>query len=120
GGLVFDKAVDPLAAIKGGKAEIVVFDATPANLAALAGDIATVRAFTAKGGWLFAWGLAPEGLAEFDKLVGVDHLLRPFRRERVTLPAVRDPVLSGLTMRDVVMDSGQQIAGWMGARYPAA
>ena len=34
-----------------------------------AGD--QVKAFTAKGGWLMAWGLTPEGLADFNRLVGV-------------------------------------------------
>jgi beta-galactosidase len=118
-GLVYDKASDPLAAIKAGKAEIVIFDATPANLKALVGDLKTVQAFTAKGGWLFAWGVTPEGIADFNKLVGVDHVIRPFRRERVTLPAVRDPILSGMTMRDVVLESGQQINAWSGQRYVA-
>jgi len=37
--------------------------------------------------------------------------------ERVTLPAQRDPILSGLTTRDVVMESGQRIYGWAGDRY---
>jgi beta-galactosidase len=116
-GLVYDKASDPLAAIKSGKAEIVIFDATPANLKALVGDLKAVQDFTKKGGWLFAWGLTPDGLADFNKVVGVEHLIRPFRRERVTLPGVRDPLLSGLTMRDVVMESGKQIASWSGQRY---
>ena len=53
-----------------------------------------VKAFTDGGGWLMAWGLTPEGLADFNRLVGVEHVLRPFELERVTLPALRDPLLS--------------------------
>jgi beta-galactosidase len=119
-GLVYAKASDPLAAVRAGKAEIVVFDATPSNLKALAGDPKAVHAFTGKGGWLFAWGLTPDGLAEFNRLVGVEHLIRPFRRERVMLPVARDPILSGLSMSDVTLDSGQQIAFWSGQRYAAS
>ncbi len=118
-GLSCTHAGDALAAITGGKAQIVVFDATPGNLKLLAGDLETVKAFTAKGGWLFAWGLTPEGLKDFNALVGVDHLIRPFRRERVTLPASRDPVLSGITLADVVLDSGKPIAPWMGQHWAA-
>ena len=108
-GLIHDKAPDALSAVRGGKHEIVVVEANQANLKALADSAPAVRAFTGKGGWLFLWGLTPKGLASFNKLVGVEHLIRPFERERVTLPPVRDPILSGLTMRDVVMSSGETI-----------
>ena len=116
-GLKFDPAADVPAAIGDGKHTIVVFDATPANLKALAGAPDKVKAFTAKGGWLVAWGLTPDGLADFNKIVGVDHVLRPFEMERVTLPAVRDPILSGLTIRDVTMESGEQIFPWAGDKF---
>ena len=33
-----------------------------------------------------AMGVDPEGVADFNKIVGVDHLLRPFDLERVTPP----------------------------------
>jgi len=116
-GLQFDSVGDVLTAISGGKHGIVVFDATPRNLEALAGNMDKVRAFTEKGGWLMAWGLTPEGLAAYNTVVGVDHLLRPFELERVSLPPVRDPLLSGLTVRDVTMESGELIFPWAGDKY---
>ncbi len=116
-GLKFDVAGDVLSAIADGKHQIVVFDATPANLKALASSSDRVKAFTAQGGWLMAWGLTPDGLADFNRLVGVEHLIRPFELERVNLPAVRDPVLSGLTVRDVTMESGEQMFPWAGDKY---
>ena len=64
-----------------------------------------------------AWTLTPEGLADFNRLVGVEHLLRPFELERVNLPAVRDPLISGLTTRDVTLESGEQIFPWAGDKY---
>ena len=64
-----------------------------------------------------AWGLTPDGLADFNRLVGVEHLIRPFELERVNLPAVRDPMLSGLTVRDVAMESAEQMFPWAGDKY---
>ena len=116
-GLKFDQGADVVAAVAEGKHDIVVFDASPANLKALAAAAAQVKAFTAKGGWLMAWGLTPEGLADFNKLVGVEHAIRPFELERVTLPALRDPLLAGLTVRDVSMESAEQIFPWAGDKY---
>jgi hypothetical protein len=116
-GLKYDRAADPVEAVTSGKYQVVVFDATPANLKRLATAADKVKAFTGKGGWLMAWGLTPDGLADFNKLVGVDHLLRPFELERVTLPAVRDPLLAGLTGRDVAMESAETIFPWAGDKY---
>jgi beta-galactosidase len=116
-GLKHDRAADVLDAVATGKHQIVVFEATPANLKKLAAAPGTVKAFTDKGGWLMAWGVTPEGLADFNKLVGVEHVLRPFEMERVTLPAVRDPVLAGLTGRDVAMESAETIFPWAADKY---
>jgi beta-galactosidase len=116
-GLKFDSAANVVAAVAEGKHDIVVFDATPSNLQALVGALPQVKAFTAKGGWLMAWGLTPEGLADFNKLVGVEHVIRPFELERVSFPTIRDPLTSGLTVRDVTMESAEQIFPWVGDKY---
>ena len=115
-GLQYDTATDVLAAIGDGH-DIVIFAATPDHLRALAAAPDQMRAFTARGGWLMAWGLSPQGLADFNRLVGVEHLLRPFELERVSLPAVRDPLLAGLTARDVTMESAEKIFPWAGDMY---
>lgn len=118
-GLHYDKAGDALQAISDGQHDIVIADATPENLAKLAGQPAKVKAFAARGGWLMLWGLDPKGLADFNKLVGVDHLIRPFEMEKVFLPVPRDPLTAGLTMRDVAMESGQKIMPQAGDRFIA-
>ena len=66
------------------------------------------------------WGLTPPALADFNKLVGFDHLIRPFRTERVTLAVPRDPLAAGLSLRDVALESAEKIYPWAGDRYPAA
>jgi beta-galactosidase len=116
-GLHFDKATDLVSSMAAGKHDILVFDATPDNLRALAAAPEKLKAFTDRGGWLMAWGLTPEGLPDFNKIVGVEHLLRPFELERVGLPAVRDPLMSGITVRDVTMESAEQIFPWAGDKY---
>jgi len=118
-GLVYDKQSDPLAAISG-RDEIAVVDGSAANLKLLAAHLAEVQSYTRKGGWLFLWGVTPDGLADYNKIVGVEHIMRPFKRERVTLPAVRDPELTGITMSDVVMDTGQAVTAWSGQRFASS
>ncbi|MGB2822868.1 MAG: glycoside hydrolase family 2 TIM barrel-domain containing protein, partial [Phycisphaerae bacterium] len=117
-GLKHDDVADPVAAISGGHG-IAVIDATPANLKKLAAAGDKVRAFTSKGGWIMLWGVTPEGLADYNLIVGHQHVIRPFRMERVVLSAPRDPLTSGLTLRDVVMESSERIAQWMAVRWAA-
>ena len=118
-GLQHTRAANVLDAIANAGAEIVVADASPANLAKLAGAQDKLKAFNARGGYLMLWGLTPEGLASYNRIVGVDHVIRPFGMERVTMPAQRDPLLAGLTNRDVAQESAEQIYPWAGDRYPA-
>jgi Glycosyl hydrolases family 2/Glycosyl hydrolases family 2, TIM barrel domain len=118
-GLKHGTAADVLQAISDDHAEIVVADATPVNLKMLAANADAVKKFTDRGGWLMLWGLTPAGLADFNKVVGVNHVIRPFRMERVTLPPVRDPLLSGLTTRDVVLESTKRLFPWSGDVYQA-
>ena len=76
-GLKYDKTSDVLSSISDGKHDILVCEATPTALKALAGSPESVNAFTGRGGWLMLWGLTPEGLADFNRIVGVEHLIRP-------------------------------------------
>lgn len=118
-GLQFTPADDLVATLADPAAEIVVADASAANLGALAGAKEAVVAFTGRGGWLMLWGLAPEGLADFNSLVGYEHLIRPFRREKVALSVPRDPLATGLSQRDVVIQSGERIFGHTSDMYVA-
>ena len=45
-------------------------------------------------------GLTPAGLADFNRLVGFDHMLRPFRRERVTFALPRNSQGTGMTAEE--------------------
>ena len=117
-GLQFTKVDDPLAAIDA-KYGVAVVDATPANLKVLATHVQKVRDFTNAGGWLMLWGLTAEGLADYNTVVGFTHVIRPFQMERVALASPRDPFTAGLSLRDVVMDSGKEIFNYMSLKFPA-
>ena len=115
-GLKYSKSADPLAAISG-REKVAVVSATPAHLKILAGHLDAVQKFTAAGGYLVLNGLTPEGLADYNKLVGYDHIIRPFHRERLLFPPVRDSLTAGLTAGDVVMYSSQRIFDWQEGNY---
>lgn len=118
-GLDFTVQSDPVAALREGRAGVVVADATPAHLAALAGAADTVSAFAARGGMLMLWGLTPEGLKDFNRLVGVHHLLRPFTKEKVQIAVPRPALAAGISQSDVALSSGKRIAGWQSIEWAA-
>lgn len=119
-GLRAEKLSDPLSALRAPGVKLAVISASPANLKALAGNQAEVEAFAKAGGYVVLNGLTPEGLADFNKLVGVEHLIRPFRRERISFPAVKDPLMSGLSLADVAMYSSERIFPWQEGNYVAS
>lgn len=97
---------------------IAVVEATPSNLAALAERDEAVRAWCARGNWMMLSGVSPDGLASFNKLVQWNHVLRPFETERVLLAVPSDPLTAGLTLRDVVLDTGRNMYPWMALKKP--
>ena len=129
-GLKYAKAGDALEAISKPRG-IAVVEATPTNLAALASSPAKVAAFTQAGGWIVLNNLTPDGLASYDKLVGVDHIIRRYGQnatqaassgskhiEKVTFPPQRSPLLAGLSASNVVINSGQQIFNYEAGQFP--
>ncbi len=116
-GLRYDRTADPLAALSQGEPGIALVAATPENLAALAGRMDTVDAFTQAGGSLVLCGVTPEGLEYYNRIVGVDHMIRPGKRERILFPPVRDRLTAGLTTADVVLFSSQRIFSWTAGNY---
>ena len=117
-GVTYEAAPGPIEAISKQKPPATaVIAATPANLKTLAANLAAVQAFTAGGGAIVLCGLTPEGLADYNRIVGVDHMIRPGARERVTLPPVRDRLTAGLTAGDVVLYSSKRIFAWTAGNY---
>jgi beta-galactosidase len=73
---------------------------------------------TDAGGWIVLNNVTPASLADFDKLVGVDHIMRPFGREKVTWPKVRNPLAAGLSGNNITMGNGQQIFNFQAGEWP--
>ena len=103
-----------------GQNQIMVVEATPANLKALSSNKVQIEAFQNAGGWIILSGLTPEGLADYNKLVGFNHMIRPFRRERVTFSTKRSPLTAGLSIGDIVLSSGERINGFSADEYLAS
>jgi beta-galactosidase len=107
--------VDTLAAALNRDAyQAAVIDATEANLAALNRLKAQADAFQTAGGWIMLCGVRPESIEEFNTLLGTDHLLRPFRIERVFLQNPHHPLAATLSDSDMALYSTDAIAAWKG------
>ncbi len=76
-----------------------------------------MKAFTEAGGWIVFNNLTPEGLESYNKIVGFDTCIRPFKRERVTFPPVRSPLTAGIPAGDVTMYSSKRIFPWSEGNY---
>ena len=118
-GLEHTKADDALAALNTQNAKIAIVHASPAHLNQLADNPSKVNAFCQAGGFIVLHDLTPAGLADYNRLVGFEHLIRPFGRERVALANPRHPLTAGLTTGDVVMRSGERIFGWTSDEFVA-
>lgn len=116
-GLEYRQGESGVTAARDPKCDIAIVDATPERLRELVEHRSELREFTERGGWLILWGVTPEGLGSFNQLVGQQHVMRPFRREKVSLAAIRDPLSSGLSQRDVSLLSGERIFGWTRDEY---
>ncbi len=118
-GLEHAKTTDALTAISGKDQKIAVIHASPANLKQLAANSSMLQSFLNSGGYIVLNGLTPEGLADYNRVVGFEHMIRPFSRERVSLAMPRHPLTAGLTSGDVVMRSGERIFGWTSDEFVA-
>ena len=101
-------------------ASVMIVSATPENLKTLAGNMPKLKAFYDAGGTLLLHGLTPDGLDDYNQLVGFQHMIRPFGREKVSLPAHRHPLTLGLSLADVAMSSGERMFGWANDEYIAS
>jgi outer membrane protein assembly factor BamB len=104
-----DTSASVLAAISDGRHNVVVADASPANLRELAEAPDKLEAFTGRGGWLMLWGLTPRGLADYNRIVGVDHILRPFAMEKVAVASSPHPLLVGLSDADLAITTNERM-----------
>lgn len=108
-GLKTEPAASVEACLDPAKYRVAVIQADAKNLAALDRLKGKADAFQEAGGWIMLCGLGRDGLDTFNKFVGVNHMLRPFRVERETLLGAASPVAARLGNRDVQLYSGKEI-----------
>ena len=118
-GLQYKEVDDVMAALAQKAPATALVNATPAALAALAANLPAVRKFAEQGGSLVLFGVTPEGLADYNRIVGFEHMMRKAGRERIILPTVRSRLTAGLTTTDVALFSSQRIFGFRDGNYAA-
>ncbi len=111
-GVVFTEAKTVAEAIRPAARRIAVVSADAATLRTLAGMKADLTAFFGVGGTLLLNGLTPEGADAYSSVVGVPHLVRPFRRERTGWNLPRDPLAVGIGTGEIAMLSSERLFEW--------
>jgi beta-galactosidase len=98
-----DAALDPA------KYAVAIVDATPDNLANLTRLANRVVAFQDAGRWIMLTNVTRDGMPAFNRLVGGNFLLRPFRMENVTLNHNEFRLAATLSDADVALHSPERI-----------
>ncbi len=111
-GLTYDRAASVKDALAAG-VSVAVVRGRKQTVDRLAADREAVRAFCRKGGWLMIDNLDTAALDSFNRLVGFTHRIRRGQTERITLANHDDPLLMGISDRDVAQYGTKMIASWM-------
>jgi len=91
--------------------KIFIVQASLANLNTLNTNKTLYNAYTNAGGWVILWGLAPDGLAAYNTLLGTQHVIRPFRKEATA--SISDGTSIGLSTSDYMLYDTKIIAPWI-------
>ncbi|HIE51462.1 MAG TPA: hypothetical protein EYP85_06855 [Armatimonadetes bacterium] len=104
-------------ALNPAKYKVALVHASARNLRALNALKAPALAFQEAGGWIMLLGLDQHGIDQFNAFLGTDHLIRPFRIERVTLERPDFPLAATLGNSDLSMYSTEWVAKWKGLHW---
>lgn len=107
-GSSLELSADLPSALQDGSIGVLIANGDAGTLQALATRADELKSFNARGGWVMVWGLTPEALDAFNRLVGVEHLIRPYEIERVRLPDDADSLLEGIEDRDLDICTGER------------
>ncbi len=116
-GLLSEKVSTLVAALDISRYRVVVVHASEENLRQLNAARQKAQAFAEAGGWIMLCGVDRRSIGEFNRFVRANHLLRPFRLERVTLERPDYYLAATLGNRDLAMYSTEWIARWKGLRW---
>ena len=116
-GLKYTQTTDVATTLKK-PGSIAILDGNAELLKALAADPAKVTAFTQPGGWIILNNVGPDSLADFNKLVGVDHIMRPFIKEKVSWSKLRNPLAAGISGDNINLGNGKSIVNFQAGEWP--
>jgi hypothetical protein len=92
--------------------QVMIVKATPENLNLLNVRKEQLTQWANAGGKMMLVNLTPKGIDTFNELVGFPHQIRAGMQERVRLDNLANPLLLGISDRDIPMDSDKFIARW--------
>ncbi|MFG0250668.1 MAG: glycoside hydrolase family 2 TIM barrel-domain containing protein [Phycisphaeraceae bacterium JB051] len=92
--------------------QVMIVKATPQNLNLLNARKQQLTQWANAGGKMMLVNLTPQGIDRFNELVGFPHQIRAGMKERVRLDHLANPLLLGISDRDLPMDSDKFIARW--------
>ena len=100
-------------------ADVLVVEAKPSFVNYLAMHPDEVNTFFNQGGWIMLSGLTTNGLPGFNQLVGGKYTLRDYTAEWTVLDHRDDPLLLGISDRDVKQNSLRQTDRASGTYAPS-
>lgn len=98
----------------------LMVEANETNLKHLNENKELVDNYVNDGGWIMLFNLTDNAaaLAEYNKLLGTNHIVRPFRAELTTLNT-DDFSLTGLDTTELMKYTDRVLASWKGFNYPS-
>jgi len=108
-GVLHERVASVANALDATSYRVAVVDATEANMSALGSARGAIERFVGAGGWVMVNGVGPKSMKAFNTLVGADHMLRPFRIERVTFQGAGQPLGTTIGTPDLGLLSTEHI-----------
>jgi hypothetical protein len=116
-GLLQQQVAGLKAALDPRKYAVAIIDATAERLAELNRLKPQADAFQQAGSWIMLCNVRPQSIDAFNTLAGTEHLLRPFRLERVHMLDTDTALAATLGDGDVMQYGPEWIARWNGKRW---
>ncbi len=92
---------------------VSIIKGTKENLKYIVDNKNKVDEYCKNGNWIVIFNVEPQSINEFNKIVEFNHRIRKFRKEKVLIDDLTEPVLLGLTDRDFSMYSDEVLAPWI-------
>jgi hypothetical protein len=108
-GVLLENVDSVSAALDPARFAVAVIPASPGNLQQLQTESERAARFQEAGGWIVVCNVDRDGIGDFNRLVGGDFLLRPFRMEKVTLNHNEYRLAATLSDADVALLSPEKI-----------